>query len=43
MKRKVKFEHPRILSQERMEQPVFPDVGDKIFQNGVFSSMFLPY
>lgn len=36
MKRKVKFEHPRILSQERMEQPVFPDVGDEIFQNGVF-------
>ena len=36
MKRKVKFEHPRLLSPERMEPPVFPDLGDEIFQNGVF-------
>lgn len=36
MKRKVKFEHPRLLSPERMEPPVFPALGDEIFQNGVF-------
>lgn len=36
MKRKVKFEHPRLLSPERMEPPVLPDLDDEIFQNGVF-------
>lgn len=36
MKRKVKFEHPRLLTTDRKETPVFPEVGDEIFGNGVF-------
>lgn len=36
MKRKVNFDHPRLLSLERTTPPVFPDFGDEIFQNGVF-------
>ena len=36
MKRKNKFDHPRLLSSERTTPPVFPDFGDEIFQNGVF-------
>lgn len=36
MKRKNKFEHPRLLYLERTTPPVFPDFGDELFQNGVF-------
>ena len=36
MVRNIKFEHPRLLPSERMEPPVFPALGDEIFQNGVF-------
>lgn len=36
MVKKVKFKHPRLLPSDRTVSPVFPDLGDEIFQNGVF-------
>ena len=36
MRKKVNFEHPRLLYAERQGAPVFPEVGDEIFCNGVF-------
>lgn len=36
MKKKMKFEHPRLLSTERKDTPVLPEAGDEIFCNGVF-------
>lgn len=35
MKKKVNFDHPRLLSLERVATPVFPDEGDEIYCNGV--------
>ena len=35
MRKKAKFEHSRLLSEERQEAPVFPEAGDEIFCNGV--------
>lgn len=36
MKKKIKFNHPRLLYPERKEMPILPEVGDEIFCNGVF-------
>lgn len=36
MKKKVKFDHPRLLSPERETTPVLPDLGDEIYCSGVF-------
>ena len=36
MKKKEKFDHPRLLSPERQATPVLPDVGDEIYCSGVF-------
>ena len=36
MKKKAKFDHSRLLSPERQEAPVLPDVGDEIYCSGVF-------
>ena len=36
MKKKVKFEHPRLLPAERKETPLSPDVGDEVYCSGVF-------
>ena len=36
MVKKAKFKHPRLLPSDRTVSPVFPDLGDEIFQNGVF-------
>lgn len=36
MKKKVKFDHPRILSTEQKDAPVFPEVGDEVYCSGVF-------
>ena len=36
MKKKMKFIHPRLLSPERQEMLILPEVGDEIFCNGVF-------
>ena len=37
MKKKAKFDHPRLLSPEGKEEPVLPEVGDEIYYSGVFS------
>lgn len=36
MRKKAKFDHPRLLSPERDEEPVLPEAGDEIYCNGVF-------
>lgn len=36
MKKKIKFEHPRLLSTERKSLPAIPEEGNEIFCNGVF-------
>ena len=36
MKKKMKFDHPRLLSTERKDIPVLPEAGDEIYCNGVF-------
>lgn len=36
MKKKVKFDHPRLLSPERQENPVLPEVGDEVYCSGIF-------
>ena len=36
MRKKAKFEHPRLLSEELQKTPCFPETGDEIFCNGVF-------
>ena len=36
MRKKVKFDHPRLLSPERKAIPVSPDPNDEIYCNGVF-------
>ena len=36
MVKKAKLKHPRLLPSDRTVSPVFPDLGDEIFQNGVF-------
>ena len=36
MRKKIKFEHPRLLSTGRKDTPLFPEVGDEIYCSGVF-------
>ena len=36
MRKKAKFEHPRLLSEELQKTPCVPETGDEIFCNGVF-------
>lgn len=36
MKKKTKFNHPRMLAVQRAEAAVLPETGDEIYCNGVF-------
>ena len=36
MKKKVKFEHPRMLTAQREEASALPEFGDEIYCNSVF-------
>lgn len=36
MRKKAKFEHPRLLNSERKEVIILPDIGDEVYCNGAF-------
>lgn len=36
MRKKAKFEHPRLLNSIRMEPVISPEIGDEVYCNGAF-------